>query len=164
MRRRVRHSLAIVGLAVLVAWGAKSSSPTSPSTSTTPATQTFTLTGNVSESAPTTANRIPGAAFTIIDGQYANRSVQADDGAGGYQIDGLSGNMKVRERLRSDGGRRCDDSGADAEFPPAPRVSDAGQSGSRMKSMAGVRAVLIFIQPPHFPASSIQFPHTMRAG
>lgn len=78
---------------VLTACGSGSSAPTSP---TPPAAQTFTLGGAVTETAPTTTNKIPGATITFIDGSNAGKSATAD-GAGNYALAGLAtGGFTVR--------------------------------------------------------------------
>lgn len=71
-------------------------SPTSPTPPTNPTPQTFTLAGGISETAPTTANKIPGAIVTFVDGSNAGKTATAD-GAGNYRITGLNrGGFTVR--------------------------------------------------------------------
>lgn len=60
-----------------------------PNNPSPPPRPTFTLSGGTSESAPTTANKIPGAVVTVTDGSNVGKSTTAD-GAGNYQLSNLN--------------------------------------------------------------------------
>jgi hypothetical protein len=81
---------------VLVAFGCTKDDPTtptnpnpSPSPTPPPAATTFTLTGRVTESAPTTSIGIAGARVAFNDGPNAGRSAAADSN-GNYSFSGLT--------------------------------------------------------------------------
>ena len=78
----------LVGAALIAAGcGGGSSSPTTP---TPPVARTFTLSGTVSESAPTTATKISGATVTFTDGSNAGKNATTDS-SGNFSITGLQG-------------------------------------------------------------------------
>lgn len=87
---------AILVLLVLASACGGSSSPTTPTPTPTPTPTSFALTGGISETIPTTSNKIPGATVTFIDGSNAGKSAVAD-GAGNYRITNvLAGGFSVR--------------------------------------------------------------------
>jgi hypothetical protein len=62
--------------------------PTTPTPPAPPVVTTYTLTGQITESVPTTATAIVGATITIGDGPNAGKSATSDTG-GRYTISGL---------------------------------------------------------------------------
>jgi hypothetical protein len=91
----MRMAPAAISIAVAFFAAGCGSSPSSPSSapvptpSPTPAPSTFTMSGGISESAPTTTNKIPGAVVMVMDGANAGKSATAD-GAGNYSMTGLT--------------------------------------------------------------------------
>lgn len=95
-----RRLLVVPALSILVACGGGGgSAPTTPSPPTptpTPAPSTFTLRGQVSEGAPFTATKIPGAKVEFVDGANTGKSA-VTDGSGNYSMEGLAqGGFTVR--------------------------------------------------------------------
>jgi hypothetical protein len=77
-------------LVSLVSCGGGSESPTSPTSNPTPTpqAQTFTLSGRVTETAPTQTTVVVGATVSVVDGANAGKSAVSDS-TGNYSIAGL---------------------------------------------------------------------------
>lgn len=101
--RSGRHSMRLIPLGIaMFLIGSCGGGPPSPLSATaTPQPGTLTLSGTVSETAPTTSVRIAGAAVTITDGPNAGRTATSlPDGA--FQLTGLqAGDFTIR--VRADG-------------------------------------------------------------
>jgi hypothetical protein len=87
-------------LVSLTACGGSKGSPTQPTPQPTPTptpspATTFTLSGTVSESTPTTGTRISGARVEVTGGQHAGKAATTD-GAGAFSISDLTGQVDVR--------------------------------------------------------------------
>ena len=86
-------SVAITGTAC---GGSESPTTPTPPPAPAPGPSTFTLSGGVTESAPTTSNKIPGATVAFVDGANAGKTATAD-GAGNYLIANvLAGAFNIR--------------------------------------------------------------------
>lgn len=81
-----RNLLTLVGIAAVISCGGDSRSPTNPTPP--PPTVTFTLSGAVTESVPTTSITIAGASVRIVDGQDAGRTATTTS-TGSFELTGL---------------------------------------------------------------------------
>jgi hypothetical protein len=94
----MRLALAVAVISIAVACGGENGgSPVNPTPTapTPPAPTSLTLSGTISESAPTSSTRIAGATVSVLDGPNAGRTATTD-GNGIYRLDGLqSGNANV---------------------------------------------------------------------
>lgn len=95
-----RRSIALLVLSVAIAGmscgGSETPTNPTPTPPPPPTPSTFTLSGGVTESEPTTSNKIAGATVAFVDGANAGKTATADS-AGNYQITNvLAGAFTVR--------------------------------------------------------------------
>jgi hypothetical protein len=97
MRPRLPIPLLVLAVAVAAMSCGDSESPTTPTPPPPPpAPSSFTLSGGVTESEPTTTKRIPGATVAFVDGTNAGKTATAD-AEGNYRITNvLAGASTVR--------------------------------------------------------------------
>ena len=89
MREMNRHlPIALLLFSVVMAGTScgGSESPTNPTPPPPPPPSTFTLSGGVTESEPTTSTKIPGATVAFVDGGANAGKTATADAAGNYQI------------------------------------------------------------------------------
>ena len=84
MKSRLPLALLLLSVVAGMSCGG-SDSPTNPTPPPPPPPSTFTLSGGVTESEPTTGNKIQGATVAVVDGANAGKTATADS-AGNYQI------------------------------------------------------------------------------
>jgi hypothetical protein len=97
----MRHVVLVVALISVVSCGGEGSgSPGSPSpTPPTPAAQTWTLSGTVTETAPTASTLIAGATVTAVAGLDADGPSVTSDANGVFHLAALApGNYTIRTR------------------------------------------------------------------
>src|SRR5688500_12023839 len=96
LRRSIVLLLLSVAIAGMSCGGSDTPTNPTPTPTPTPTPSTFTLSGGVTESAPTTSNKIAGATVAFVDGTNAGKTATADS-AGNYLITNvLAGAINVR--------------------------------------------------------------------
>jgi hypothetical protein len=81
---------AFLSIALIGCGSSGDSTPTTPTTPATPAPTTFSLTGRVTESAPSAFVAVSGATLSVADGPNAGRTATTNNN-GDYQFTGLQG-------------------------------------------------------------------------
>jgi len=87
VRKRISYLVALAAVSAACGGGSSPTNPT-PGGSTTPPQTTFTLTGAVTETAPSAFNKIPNATVEVVDGVNAGKST-VTDGAGNFRLPNL---------------------------------------------------------------------------
>jgi carboxypeptidase family protein len=91
--------LVIASVSALSCGDGDRGSPNSPTPTPAAPTQTWTLSGTVTETFPTASTRIAGATITAIAGLAADGPSTTSDASGGFRLAGLAaGNYTIRGR------------------------------------------------------------------
>jgi archaellum component FlaG (FlaF/FlaG flagellin family) len=111
----------------------------------------FTLSGSVTESAPTTSTRLLNARVEIIDGPFVGKFA-ITDGAGNFSIPDVSGQMNVRTTLAgyeadARGFDMSQDRSASIALRPTPKTITEEFNGTISGGDSGTCSDTVFVKP-----------------